>query len=144
MKGDIKAIERYWMNALAHLQVLFCQPSFTTKVEIEWVDDVLHYKRDITGGANKDPTEDEKKFTEDNLADGKADLMVYMAIDNTDNANQQGDIIGRAGLGKACRNTTRGNPFARSVNEWNEHTHYFGGVSYTFSKFLFEKKIPFH
>ena len=143
MKGDIKAIERYWMYALVHLQVLYCHPSFETLVEVEWVDDILHYKRNIAGGANNDPTEDEKNFTEENLADGKADLMVYMAIDNTDNANQKDDTIGRAGLGRACNNATWARRTARSVTEWNEHTNYFGGVSFSFSKFLFEKKI-FH
>ena len=144
MKGDITAIEKYWLRAQAHLQALFCLPSFNTKVEIERVDDIKHFKRTVHG-ANEDVTEEQKnvteerkKFTEENL-DGNADLLVYMAKDNTPNANQPGDTIGRAYHRAACNNDTMIRRNAHSITEWNEHTHYFGGVSYTFYKFFFEK-----
>ena len=138
MKGNITKIEKYWMDSLAHLQVLYCRPSFKTKVEVEWVDDMLHYKRPLNG-ANEAADEDQKNFTEENLPlDRTADLMVYMVKDNTENANKENDTIGRAFLGAACNDpTARRNAY--SINEWNVHTHYFGGVRYTFSNFCFEK-----
>ena len=136
MKGNVTKIEKYWMDALAHLQVLYCRPSFKTKVEVEWVDDMLHYKRSLNG-ANEAVDEDQKNFTFENLKNSNADLVVYMALDNTTTANTKDDTIGRAFLGAACNENSRRNAY--SVNEWNEHTHYFGGVSYTFYKFFFEK-----
>ena len=137
MKGDIAAIEKYWVRAQAHLQALFCLPSFNTKVEIERVDDIKHFKRTLNG-ANEDVTEEQKNvteerkdFTEENL-DGNADLLVYMAVDNTENANKPEDTIGRAWYQAACSTNRTIRRNAHSVTEWNEHTHYFGGVSYLY------------
>ena len=113
------------------MQNLFCHPSFITKVELEWVDDIKYYNA-IVNGANEAATPELEKFTEQNLPElDKADLMVYMTKDNTENANGKGDTIGRAHYRAACDPSVRKK--AHSINEWNIHTHYFGGVSFLFS-----------
>ena len=113
------------------MQSLFCHESFVTKVEIEWVRDTLLHYNQIVNGANDAATEEMENFTEENLSKtDDADLMVYMTRDSTGNANLAGDVIGRAHYQAACNQSLRRK--AHSINEWNEHTHYFGGVSIFF------------
>ena len=94
-KGSHSNVWNYWNEAFVHVQVRFClqdrggrQSNLGSRIKVERIpfedeSDLKHFPVDLFADTEGNLTKMEK-YTVAEVGKGKADLMVYMAYDDTD------------------------------------------------------------
>jgi len=107
--GSSAKAQSYIKSAITHTQVFYCHSSLGTKIALQIVGDIKHYK----GKSLQASVAKLQEMMSTTVADlGTADLMVYMGTET--------DLWGVVGIayGSTVCDHSSGNKYKQSINEW--------------------------